>query len=201
MRRRRGTGTGEVGIADGDGDGRVNVLALALGHGELRSTTRGSSSLLCTERAGERNAQRRAGEGRGLARGEGGRGEGVQGGRPTREEETRGGAEEEEEDSRWKANGQTGHRKGGNEMRRVCSPVPRRAFALARSLARVRAGYTARCSSSRAIRVLARRSARLLFSSPPAPRLSHFPRLSVLTPSFSLSPCTIFLVRAGAGGA
>lgn len=137
MRRRRGTGTGEVGIADGDGDGRVNVLALALGHGELRSTTRGSSSLLCTERAGERNAQRWAGEGRGLARGEGGRGEGVQGGRPTREEETRGGAEqeEEEEDSRWKANGQTGHRKGGNEMRRVCSPVPRRAFALARSLA------------------------------------------------------------------
>lgn len=133
MRRRRGTGTGEVGIADGDGDGRVNVLALALGHGELRSTTRGSSSLLCTERAGERNAQRRAGEGRGLARGEGGRGEGVQGGRPTREEETRGA--EEEEDSRWKANGQTGHRKGGNEMRRVCSPVPRRAFALARSLA------------------------------------------------------------------
>jgi len=50
--------TGEVGIADGDGDGdgRVNVLALALGHGELRPTTQGSS-LLCTERAGERNAQ------------------------------------------------------------------------------------------------------------------------------------------------
>lgn len=198
MRRWRGTGTGEVGIADGDGDGRVNVLALALGHGELRSTTRGSSSLLCTERAGERNAQRRAGEGRGLARGGGRKGRrGPGGGRPTREEETRGA---EEEDSRWKANGQTGHRKGGNEMRRVCSPVPRRAFAFARSLARVRAGY-ARCSSSRAIRVLARRSARLLFSSLPAPRLSHFPRLSVLIPSFSLSPCTIFLVRAGAGGA
>lgn len=53
----RRTGTGEVGIADGDGDGRVNVLALALGHGELRPTTQGSSSLLCTERAGERNAQ------------------------------------------------------------------------------------------------------------------------------------------------
>lgn len=170
------------------------------GSRRVRSTTRGSSSLLCTERAGERNAQRRAGEGRGLARGEGGRGEGVQGGGPTREEETRGAEEEEEEDSRWKANGQTGHRKGGNEMRRVCSPVPRRAFALARSLARVRAGY-ARCLSSRAIRVLARRSARLLFSSLPAPRLSHFPRLSVLIPSFSLSPCTIFLVRAGAGGA
>lgn len=49
-------GTGEVGIADGDGDGRVNVLALALGHGELRPTTQGSS-LLCTERAGERNVQ------------------------------------------------------------------------------------------------------------------------------------------------
>lgn len=48
---------GEVGIADGDGDGRVNVLALALGHGELRPTTQGSSSLLCTERAGERNVQ------------------------------------------------------------------------------------------------------------------------------------------------
>lgn len=48
--------TGEVGIADGDGDGRVNVLALALGHGELRPTTQGSS-LLCTERARERNAQ------------------------------------------------------------------------------------------------------------------------------------------------
>lgn len=55
-RRRRGKGTGEVGIADGDGDGRVNVLALALGHGELRPTTQGSS-LLCTERAGERNVQ------------------------------------------------------------------------------------------------------------------------------------------------
>lgn len=49
---------GEVGgIADGDGDGRVNVLALALGHGKLRPTTQGSSSLLCTERAEERNAQ------------------------------------------------------------------------------------------------------------------------------------------------
>lgn len=47
---------GEVGIADGDGDGRVNVLALALGHGELRPTTQGSS-LLCTERAGERNVR------------------------------------------------------------------------------------------------------------------------------------------------
>lgn len=55
-RRRRGTETGEVGIADGDGDGRVNVLALALGHGELRPTTQGSS-LLCTERAGERNVR------------------------------------------------------------------------------------------------------------------------------------------------
>lgn len=160
------------------------------GSRRVRSTTRGSSSLLCTERAGERNAQRRAGEGGGLARGEGGRGEGVQGGKAHEgRRNARGGAEEEEEeDSRWKANGQTGHRKGGNEMRRVCSPVPRRAFALARSLARVRAGYAARCSSSRAIRVLARRSARLLFSSLPAPRLSHFPRLSVLTPSFSLSP-------------
>lgn len=69
-RRRRGTGTGEVGIADGDGDGRVNVLALALGHGELRPTTQGSS-LLCTERAGERNAQG---------------GDGAGGGGPTREE-------------------------------------------------------------------------------------------------------------------
>lgn len=54
-----GVRDGEVGIADGDGDGRVNVLALALGHGELRPTTQGSSSLLCTERAGERNAGRR----------------------------------------------------------------------------------------------------------------------------------------------
>lgn len=57
MRRRRRRGRrGEVGIADGDGDGRVNVLlALALGHGKLRPTTQ-SSSLLCTERARERNA-------------------------------------------------------------------------------------------------------------------------------------------------
>lgn len=59
-RRRRGTETGEVGIADGDGDGRVNVLALALGHGELRPTTQGSS-LLCTERAGERNVRETGG--------------------------------------------------------------------------------------------------------------------------------------------
>lgn len=75
---------GEVGIADGDGDGRVNVLPLALGHGELRPTTQGSSSLLCTERAGERNAR---------ARGQ--REEG-----PRRRKHRRGA-----EDSRWNADG------------------------------------------------------------------------------------------------
>lgn len=63
-----GNRDGEVGIADGDGDGRVNVLTLALGHGKLRPTTQGSS-LLCTERAGERNAQGGGGErGRGPTR-------------------------------------------------------------------------------------------------------------------------------------
>lgn len=98
-RWRRGTGTGEVGIADGDGDGRVNVLALALGHGELRPTTQGSS-LLCTERAGERNVQ-----GGGRA---GGRG-------PTREEARR------REDSRWKADKRRRYGKGENEMKSVFS--------------------------------------------------------------------------------
>lgn len=87
---------GEVGIADGDG--RVNVLALALGHGKLRPTTQGSSSLLCTERAEERNAQGRRRE---MA--------GPRGGRSARRRE----------DSTWKTDGPRGHRKGENEMKSV----------------------------------------------------------------------------------
>lgn len=107
--------------------------------GSRRVAVNDPRQLLFTLHRASRRAKRATAGGGGkgaLARGEGGRGKGVQGGGPTREEETRGA--EEEEDSRWKANGQTGHRKGGNEMRRVCSPVPRRAFALARSLARSR---------------------------------------------------------------
>lgn len=105
--------------------------------GSRRVAVNDLRQLLFTLHRASRRAKRATagGGGKGAREGRGRKGRRGPGGRPTREEETRGGAEEEEEDSRWKANGQTGHRKGGNEMRRVCSPVPRRAFALARSLA------------------------------------------------------------------
>lgn len=89
---------------------------------------RHNSSLLCTERARERNARARAREGRQ------GDGKGAAGGRPTREE-ARGG-----QDSRWKADGRRRRRKGGNEMRSVFSSSvpPASARANARDTSRTR---------------------------------------------------------------